>query len=151
MKDPYVSAFNNTGCPNQKPSATNWWRKQSEAGALNDMFAYCDLTRKGKANAGQKRQCCGSTPCKVTRCIKQPRLYNKAYYIDTFNSTGCSNPNPSVGWWMKQRLRGALGDMRAYCNLTKTGRANAGQIRQCCGKKKCKPKRCNRPNDYNYF
>ena len=155
MKDPYVSAFNNTGCPNQNPSYrgnSNWWRQKSEAGALNDMFAYCDLTKKGRADARQKRTCCGSTPCKVTRCSKQPRLYNKDYYINTFNSTGCPNPNPSVGWWMKQRPRAALSDMYAYCNLTKTGRANPTQIRQCCGpKKKCKPKRCNRPNDYNYF
>jgi hypothetical protein len=71
--DQYISTFNAIGCPNTVLDV-EWWKKQTNAVALNDMFQYCTLMASGKASATQKTACCGNgNACSVT-CRKLDKL-----------------------------------------------------------------------------
>ena len=66
---PYGEAFLATGCCNEKVKS-EWWNTQSDATVLNDMYAYCELAKTGKAEKSQLDFCgCGENV--PTTCTKQ--------------------------------------------------------------------------------
>ena len=56
------------------------------------------------------------------------------HYGKTFLATGCCNPYPNSGWWQTQSQAMVFNDMFAFCDLTRSGSASAGQSSFCgCG------------------
>ena len=82
-KDPYIDAFQATGCPNKNPY-TGWWKAQSDNRVLDDMESYCELTRVGKADDRQRKQCCGAKNCIISKCIRQSAIGNGNNFTKDF-------------------------------------------------------------------
>jgi len=68
----YISTFHATGCPNPQPSRgqITWWQKQEQWITLRDMYRICKANEEGRANQGQKTECCGAVGCEHIGCVK---------------------------------------------------------------------------------
>ena len=66
----YVYTFHATGCPNTDPYL-GWWKTLPKESVLDDMNTYCEMTRDGNADEGQRQQCCGNNNCTLNKCAQQ--------------------------------------------------------------------------------
>jgi len=122
----YVATFLATGCW-VKPAATTWWKTKSDSVVLNDMYQYCKLTRDGKADARQKKFCCGKTGkwgkvdlCKgkTLRCVKQTKFVKTAFGVPAL---------PNVNWSVKFAGKACVG-----CGLSLARSVKAKAANQYC-------------------
>ena len=74
-------------------------------------------------------------------------------YTLTFQATGCPNPGPTtMSFWTQGPDDRTFRDMMAYCELTRTNKANEGQRRWCCGSNNvngyCRIDRCTKQDKF---
>lgn len=152
----YTTMFQATGCPNAL--VLEWWKEATDDVVCQDMYAYCEETKTGRATSHDKMLCCGKgVDCTPAVCSKQCGTTNPSTRRSTswgrtmftatdhaamFQATGCPN-TVALEWWKEASDDVVCQDMYAYCWETMTGRATSHDKEVCCGKGvDCTPTAC---------
>jgi len=128
MQNPFVKAFNETGCPNKNVNAAtlNYWKSRDDKGSA-DMLSYCTKTKDGSASQVQKDVCCGTgNSCDL------PKMTCSSSHVVTGGSAGSTDTSHNdEANKLKQQISVLNGKIMTVANklIAQTRKTNSANSR----------------------